>query len=103
MSEESKSKYEITNDKLYAEIDAGIDRVKDRIIDELIMSDDELLLDDILDQVQEAMLRAEMQKKIYHSWIFEHTIPDEFIYDPGEDDEIEEDFDDDENPEFEKY
>ncbi len=99
MSEENKSKYEITNDKLYAEVEAGIDRVKYRIIDELIMSDDELLLDDILDQVQEAMLRAEMQKKIYRSWIFEHEIPEEFIYDPGEDDEIE----DDENPEFEKY
>ena len=100
MNEENKKKYEITNDKLYTEIDAGIDRVKNRIIDELLMSDDEMLLDDILDQIQEAMLRAEMQKKIYHSWIFEHTIPDEFIYDPEEDDEIE---DDDENPEFEKY
>ena len=100
MNEENKKKYEITNDKLYTEIDAGIDRVKNRIIDELLMSDDEMLLDDILDQVQEAMLRAEMQKKIYHSWIFERTIPDEFIYDPEEDEEIE---DDDENPEFEKY
>ena len=40
-----------------------------------------------------------MQKKIYRSWIFEHEIPEEFIYDPEEDDEIE----DDENPEFEKY
>ena len=96
---EENNKFEVTNDKLYAEIDAGIDRVKNRIIEELLMSDDELLLDDILDEVQEAMLRAEMQKKVYHSWIFEHTIPEEFIYDPGEDEEIE----DDENPEFEKY
>lgn len=103
MSEENKNqKFEVTNDMLYAEVEAGIERVKQRIIDELLMSDDDLFLDDILDQIQEAMYRADMQKKVYHSWIFERTIPDEFIYDPGEDDEIEEEIED-ENPEFEKY
>ena len=85
--------FEVTNDILYTEIEAGIDRVKNRIIEELIMSDDEYLLDDILDQAQEAIRRAEIQKQIYHSWIFEHTIPDEFIYDPGEEDVIEDDDD----------
>lgn len=91
-------KFEVTNDMLYSEIEAGIDRVKNRIIDELILSDDEKLLDEILDEVQEAIYRAEIQKRIYHSWIFEHTIPDEFIYDPGGPDTIEndEDLDDDE-------
>lgn len=90
-------KFEVTNDILYSEIEAGIDRVKNRIIEELIMSDDDLLLDDILDQIQEAIQRAEIQKKIYHSWIFEHTIPDEFIYDPEGEEFIEddEDLDDD--------
>lgn len=75
--------FKVTNDMLYAAIEAGIERVKNQIIDELIMSDDEMLLDEIIDNVQECIERAEMQKKIYHSWIFEHTIPDEFIYDPG--------------------
>ena len=75
--------FEVTNDMLYATIEAGIERVKNQIIDELIMSDDEMLLDEIIDNVQECLMRAEMQKKIYHSWIFEGTIPDEFIYDPG--------------------
>lgn len=86
--------FKVTNDMLYSEIEAGIDRVKNQIVEALIMSDDEMLLDEILDQVQEAIRRAEIQKKIYHSWIFEHTIPDEYIYDPGEEDIIEDDKDD---------
>lgn len=88
------NEFKVTNDVLYSEIEAGIDRVKNQIIEALIMSDDEMLLDEILDQVQEAIRRAEIQKKIYHSWIFEHTIPDEYIYDPGEEDVIEDDEDD---------
>lgn len=83
--------FKVTNDVLYSEIEAGIDRVKNQIVEALIMSDDEMLLDEILDQVQEAIHRAEIQKKIYHSWIFEHTISDEYIYDPGEEDVIEDD------------
>ena len=63
-------KFEVTNDMLYAAIEASIERVKNQIIDELIMSDDEKLLDEILDDVQECIIRAELQKKIYHSWIF---------------------------------
>ena len=89
----NNKEFKVTNDVLYAAIEAGIERVKNQIIDELIMSDDEMLLDEILDNVQECLERAEMQKKIYHSWIFEHTIPDEFIYNPGEEDVIEEDDD----------
>ena len=85
------NEFKVTNDMLYSELEAGIDRVKNQIVEALIMSDDEMLLDEILDQVQEAIRRAEIQKKIYHSWIFEHTIPDEFIYDPGEEDVIEDD------------
>ena len=89
-------KIEVTNDMLYAAIEASIERVKNQIIDELVMSDDEWLLDDILVNIQECIVRAEMQKKIYHSWIFEGRIPDEFIYDPGGPDVIddEDDLDD---------
>ena len=83
------NEFKVTNDMLYSELEAGIDRVKNQIVEALIMSDDEMLLDEILDQVQEAIRRAEIQKKIYHSWIFEHTIPDEYIYDPGEEDVVE--------------
>ena len=83
--------FEVTNDMLYKEIEASIERVKNQIIDELIMSDNELLLDEIIDNVQECIERAEMQKRIYRSWIFEGTIPDEFIYDPGGPDAIEDD------------
>lgn len=88
--------FKVTNDILYAAIEASIERVKNQIIDELIMSDDEMLFDEIIDNVQECLMRAEMQKKIYHSWIFEGTIPDEFIYDPGGPDSIddEDDLDD---------
>ena len=85
------NEFKVTNDMLYSELEAGLDRVKNQIVEALIMSDDEMLLDEILDQVQEAIRRAEIQKKIYHSWIFEHTIPDEYIYDPGEEDVIEDD------------
>ena len=90
--------FKVTNDILYAAIEASIDRVKNQIIDELILSDNEKLLDEILDDVQECLERAEIQKRIYHSWIFEHTIPDEFIYDPCGPDTIEDDenLDDDE-------
>lgn len=89
-------KFEVTNDMLYAAIVAGIERVTDKLIEEFLMSDDELLLDEIIDNVQECLMRAEMQKKIYRSWIFEGTIPDEFIYDPGGPDVIddEDDLDD---------
>lgn len=83
--------FEVTNDMLYKEIEASIERVKNQIIDEFIMSDNELLLDEIIDNVQECIERAEMQKRIYRSWIFEGTIPDEFIYDPGGPDSIEDD------------
>lgn len=79
----------VTNDILYNEIEAGIDRVKNHIIDALIMSDDEKLLDEILDQIQEAIQRAEAQKEIYRSWIYNHEIPEKYIYDPGEEDYIE--------------
>lgn len=73
----------MNKDILYAAIEAGIDRVTNKLIEEFLMSDDEMLLDEIIDNVQECLTQAEMQKKIYHSWIFEGTIPDEFIYDPG--------------------
>lgn len=89
--------FKVTNDMLYAAIEASIERVKNQIIDELIMSDDEMLLDEILDNVQECIIRAEMQKKIYHSWIFEGAIPNEFIYDPGGPDVINEDDSDDDD------
>lgn len=89
-------KFEVTNDMLYAAIEASIERVKNQIIDELVMSDDERLLDDILDNIQECIVRAEIQKKIYHSWIFEGTILDEFIYDPGGPDVIDDEDDLDE-------
>lgn len=87
----------MNKDILYAAIEAGIDRVTNKLIEEFLMSDDEMLLDEILDNVQECLMQAEMQKKIYHSWIFEGTIPDEFIYDPGGPDVIDEldDSDDD--------
>lgn len=94
----------VTNDILYNEIEAGIDRVKDRIIEELIMSDDELLLDDILDQIQMAIQRAAAQKEIYRSWIYNHEIPEKYIYDPGDEDYIEDENEfDDGNPEDEDY
>lgn len=73
----------MNKDILYAAIEAGIDRVTNKLIEEFLMSDDEMLLDEILDNVQECLMQAEMQKKIYRSWIFDGTIPDEFIYDPG--------------------
>jgi len=73
----------MNKDILYAAIEAGIDRVTNKLIEEFLMSDDEMLLDEILDNVQECLTQADIQKKIYHSWIFEGTIPDEFIYDPG--------------------
>jgi hypothetical protein len=86
--------FTVTNDMLYAAIEASIDRITEQIIDEFVMSDDEMLLDDILDNVQECLERAEVQKKIYHAWIYEHTIPDEFIYDPGGEDVIDDENDD---------
>ena len=86
----------MNKDILYAAIEAGIDRVTNKLIEEFLMSDDEMLLDEILDNVQECLTQADIQKKIYHSWIFEGTIPDEFIYDPGGPDTIndEDDLDD---------
>ncbi len=88
------NKYGITNDVLYNEIEAGVERIKNAIVDQLLMSDDEMLLDDIVEQIQSTLISAEKQKKIYKSWIFERRIPDEFIFDPGKEDTIE---DDDEN------
>lgn len=81
--------YNITNDQLYSEVEAGIDRIKDRIIEELLMSNDKKDIDEILDDVQTAMVSAKKEKKIYRSWIFEQKIPDEFIYEPDGEEIIE--------------
>lgn len=89
MDENGNTNYVITNDILYSEIEAGIVRIKNSIIDQLLMSDDEMLLDDIIDEIQMTLINAEKQKKLYHSWIFKRVIPDEFIFDPGKDDRIE--------------
>ena len=89
----------MNKDILYAAIEAGIDRVTNKLIEEFLMSDDEMLLDEIIDNVQECLMQAEMQKKIYHSWIFEGTIPDEFIYDPGGPDVIDDEDDPDDDDE----
>lgn len=87
----SNEVHTITNDELFNEIEASINRIKERIIDELILSDDELLLDDIIDGIQQAIEQTKIQKKVYWSWIFKHEIPEEFIYDPGKEDIIEDD------------
>lgn len=86
----------MTNDELYSAVEAGIDRVRDRIIEELLMSSDQKEIDEILDDIQTAILGAEKEKKIYRSWIFERMIPEEFIFDPGEEDIID-DFDEEED------
>ena len=82
---------EITNDKLWAAIEAGIDRVRDRIIEEILLDSEGNDLDGVLDNVQMAMVGAEKEKKIYKSYIFKGEIPDEFIFDPGGEDIIEND------------
>lgn len=95
---EEKNESTITNEKLYAKIEAGLDRIENGIIDQLLLSDDELLLDDILDEIQMAIERTETEKKIYRSWIFKHELPDDLIWIPEGDDVIE-----DEDPEDEDY
>lgn len=82
---------EITNDKLWAAIEAGIDRVRDRIIEEILLDSEGNDLDGVLDNVQMAMIGAEKEKKIYKSYIFKGEIPEEFIFDPGKEDIIEND------------
>ena len=88
----------ITNDQLYNEIAAAVDRIKDHIIEEILLNEEGLLLDGILDQVQEAIRYAEDQKDIYKSWIFKHEIPEKYIFDPGKEEVLE---DDDSDGEFE--
>jgi len=86
---------EITNDKLWATIEAGIDRVRDRIIEEILLDSEGNDLDGVLDNVQMAMDGAEKEKKIYKSYIFKGEIPEEFIFDPGREDIIENDEEED--------
>lgn len=80
---------EVTNDKLWAAIESGIERVRDRIIEEILLDSEGNDLDGVLDNVQMAMVGAEKEKKIYKSYIFKGEIPDEFIFDPGKEDIIE--------------
>lgn len=80
---------EITNDKLWAAIESGIERVRDRIIEEILLDSGGNDLDSVLDNVQMAMIGAEKEKKIYKSYIFKGEIPEEFIFDPGGEDIIE--------------
>lgn len=82
---------EITNDKLWAAIESGIERVRDRIIEEILLDSGGNDLDSVLDNVQMAMVGAEKEKKIYKSYIFKGEIPEEFIFDPGKEDIIEND------------
>ena len=84
----------ITNDLLYNAVAAGIDRVRDRVIEELLMSDDEKGIDEVLDGIQTAMVTAEKANEIYRSWIFEGTIPEKYIYNPGGEDIIDEEEED---------
>lgn len=86
---------EITNDKLWAAIEAGIDRVRDRIIEEILLDSEGNDLGGVLDNVRMAMVGAEKEKKIYKSYIFKGEIPDEFIFDPGREDIIENDEEED--------
>ena len=86
---------EITNDKLWAAIESGIERVRDRIIEEILLDSEGNDLDGVLDNVQMAMIGAEKEKKIYTSYIFKGEIPDEFIFDPGREDIIENDDEED--------
>lgn len=80
---------EITNDKLWAAIESGIELVRDRIIEEILLDSGGNDLDSVLDNVQMAMVGAEKEKKIYKSYIFKGEVPDEFIFDPGREDIIE--------------
>ena len=86
---------EITNDKLWAAIESGIERVRDRIIEEILLDSGGNDLDSVLDNVQMAMVGAEKEKKIYKSYIFKGEIPEEFIFDPGREDIIENDEEED--------
>ena len=86
----------VTNDKLWAVIESGIDRVRDRIIEEILLDSEENNLDSVLDNVQMAIVGAEKEKKIYKSYIFKGEIPEEFIFDPGGEDIIENDEEEDE-------
>lgn len=86
---------EITNDKLWAAIEAGIERVRDRIIEEILLDSEGNDIDGVLDNVQMAMVGAEKEKKIYKSYIFKGEIPEEFIFDPGREDIIENDEEED--------
>ena len=94
---EEKNESTITNEKLYAKVEAGLDRIENGIIDQLLLSDDELLLDDILDEIQMAIQRTETEKKIYYSWIFKHELPDDLIWIPEGDDVIEDEDSEDED------
>ena len=83
----------VTNDALYNAVETGIDRVRDRIIEEILMDSDLKDLDRVLDDVQTALVSSEAEKKIYRSWIFERRVPDEVIWDPEKEDEIDEEED----------
>lgn len=85
----------VTNDELWVAIESGIERVRDRIIEEILLDSGGNDLDSVLDNVQMAMVGAEKEKKIYKSYIFKGEIPDEFIFDPGREDNIENDEEED--------
>lgn len=85
----------VTNDELWVAIESGIERVRDRIIEEILLDSGGNDLDNVLDNVQMAMIGAEKEKKIYKSYIFKGEIPEEFIFDPGKEDIIENDEEED--------
>ena len=82
------------NDVVYAEIDAALERLKDRAIED-VLSQDRIVLDDAAEAVANILEDCSRTKRLFEAFIYTGDIPEELMDYEEEDDDSDWDDDDD--------
>ena len=80
------------NDVAYAEIDAALERLKDRAIED-VLSQDRIVLDDAAEAVANILEDCSRTKRLFEAFIYTGDIPEELM-DYEDEDDYEDDDDD---------
>ena len=82
------------NDVVYAEIDAALERMKDRAIED-VLSQDRIVLDDAAEAVANILEDCSKTKRLFEAFIYTGDIPEELMDYEDDDDDYDDDDDDD--------
>ena len=74
------------NDVVYAEIDAALERMKDRAIED-VLSQDRIVLDDAAEAVANILEDCSSTKRLFEAFIYTGDIPEELMDYEDEDDD----------------